>query len=255
MQRKRQNRIIVMAVITVMAVQSVEAVTTTLFAGSTFDSDTAAMDAALGITGFNIEDFEDVNLLPDLTVETTAPNSGPLNILPRTYTDGSAGFSNNAWDGTNALVNTSTNEIWFGPGGDLQHLIAQRTTFHLSNGASSFGIGLGNFQEVLDHAVFVNGIEVISVLDNEINFTSGVNLRNGYLRIDAGPGETIFSVAFEVRLNGTQTPVGGASSDGLIFDHLAFRAIPANGAVPEPITAALGLMGLGVLGMATRRRA
>lgn len=29
---------------------------------------------------------------------------------------------------------------------------------------------------------------------------------------------------------------------------------PTNGAVPEPITAALGLIGLGVLGMATRRR-
>jgi len=29
---------------------------------------------------------------------------------------------------------------------------------------------------------------------------------------------------------------------------------PPNAAVPEPITATLGLMGLGVLGMATRRR-
>lgn len=35
---------------------------------------------------------------------------------------------------------------------------------------------------------------------------------------------------------------------------LVFRVGPLNPVIPEPITATLGLMGLGVLGMATRRR-
>lgn len=50
------------------------------------------------------------------------------------------------------------------------------------------------------------------------------------------------SAVLRTELNGTE---------GYGIDNLSFAVA---GAVPEPITATLGLMGLGVLGMATRRR-
>jgi len=218
----------------------------TMFPASTFNANTAVMDAALGIAGFDIEDFEDVNLLPTLTVQTTNPNSGPTGTLPKIYLDGSGSFFNNTWDGSHALVNTSTNDIWHGgPGENLLNLIAERVTFDLTDAARSFGVGLGNFQaELVDHALLVNGVEVAGALENFSDFTSGTNLRNGYLRIDAEPGESILSVAIETRANGTQTPV---ADDGLIFDHVAISQ------VPEPST--LGLLSiLAILGLATCRR-
>jgi len=43
-------------------------------------------------------------------------------------------------------------------------------------------------------------------------------------------------------------------ADGAVIDQLTWDSNVRQTGVPEPVTAALGLMGLGVLGMATRRR-
>jgi len=195
---------------------------------SAYSTDTAAMDSALGITGLVIEDFEDLDLVPGLRVATTNPDSTATSVLPNLYLDGSGVFNNNSWDGPGALVNTVNNWNWFCPDSNCAlENIAQRRTFLLP-GASKFGVGLGNFQaEIVDHAVLVNGVEVVGAIESLPGFVNGINVRNGYLVIKAGPGEVINEVSIELRQNGTGTPIAGASGDGLIFDRLAFA--PAAG--------------------------
>lgn len=199
----------------------------TLLPPATHSADTAAMDAALGITGLVIEDFEDVDLVAGLRVATSSPDSTATSILPRTYIDGSDAFFGNAWDGPGALVNTVNNLAWCCSGPGTLADIAQRRTF-LVPGVRRFGVGLGNFQaDIADHALLVNGVEVVPAIEALPGFESGVNVRNGYLVVTAGPGEVIDSVAFELRANGTGVPVSGAAGDGLIFDRVAFE--PSSG--------------------------
>lgn len=208
---------------------AVDAFAVVVFPGSTHSADTAAMDAALGITGLAIEDFEDITLVPGLQVATTSPDSGPTATLPRLYIEGTGSFSNNSWAGPGALVNTSDNRIWYGPGAGSLDNIAARTIFHVP-GVRTFGVGLGNFQgDLRDHALFVNGVLVEPLLESLPGFQSGINLRNGYLVITAGPGEVINSVAIEVRDNGGSAPLSGSVGDGLIFDHVAFGGVPEFG--------------------------
>ncbi len=74
------------------------------------------------------------------------------------------------------------------------------------------------------------------------NFTSGINIRNGYLMILADSTEKTQSVGFELRFNGTSNPISdGFQGDGLIFDHLAFGNVQA---VPIPPSLFLFLSGL-----------
>ena len=210
---------------------------------SNYNQDSAVMDAALGLTGFTIENFENVNLVSGLSIEYLNPNNGPVTTLSQTYTDGSGVFSNNNWDGNRALINTFDNDIWFGgPNGDVRQKISQRITFNVGS-VDFFGIGLGNFQaDLADHALLINGVEVVSALEDMSNFTSGINIRNGYLMILADSTEKIQSVGFELRFNGTSNPISdGLQSDGLIFDHLAFGNVQA---VPIPPSLFLFLSGL-----------
>ena len=224
----------------------------TLLSNTNHNANTAVMDANLGITGLTIESFEDVNLAPGLTVEHSNPNGGPTGTLNAIYTDGSGLFNNNSWDGPGALVNTFNNIVWFPAPGSLSDL-ASRVTFHLAAPVATFGVGLGNFQsELVDHAVFVNGVELVSAIEDLANFTNGVNVRNGYLLVQAGAGESITSVAIENRTNGTSTPVSGA--DGLIFDRLAFGGTPIPAEVSAPGAVAILGGALLALGAARRRR-
>ena len=62
----------------------------------------------------------------------------------------------------------------------------------------------------------VNGVQIAIIPDLE-HFQFGVPARNLYIRIDAQPGETINSVSIDEVFQNT---------DGLVFDHLAFTAIP-----------------------------
>jgi len=208
------------ALFALLAAHGAWAFTVTLFPGSTYNADSAVMDAALGITGATIENFEDATLIPGLTIEYTNPNA-TITTLPHLYTDGTL-YNNNAWDGTHAVLNTTDNVEW-NQEGDAN--LASRITFDVG-AAAFFGIGLANFEGVVDHALIVNGTTVVNVLDDLQGFQAGINVRNGYLVIHADAGEVIETVGFELHKIGTSTPVNGAFGDGLVFDHLAVAPVP-----------------------------
>jgi len=215
-----------------------------LFSGTSYSSDTASMDELLGITGYTIESFEDTALVPGLSISYTNPTTEPISVLPALYNEAQSGmYTNNLWDGRHALVNTPQNQEWEGVG---LHFLADRTTFHIEGGATSFGIGLGNFQtNITYHELLVNGVSQVAAIDTLPGWRTGIHLRNGYIRIDAQPGEIINSVSFDI----------GSRRDGLIFDRLAF--VPASEetheatSVPEPMT---GLAAMGITSLALLRK-
>lgn len=59
----------------------------TAFAGTVYSANTAAMDAALGISGYTIEDFEDTVLIPGLTIsfDGLIPQDKSYTSLPKTF--------------------------------------------------------------------------------------------------------------------------------------------------------------------------
>jgi len=205
----------------------------TFFPGSDFNSNTAAMDATLGITGYQIDGFESTTLLPGLTISLSGGvPSTTWTSLPALF-DGdtfSSFTQNQSWDGTHEVGNAT---------GNLPNSIttpsniANLITFNYAAGALSFGIGLSNFQSlntgggfaVTNHDLVVNGVN-LGVLETLAAGAWSPGLtRNAYLRIDATGGSTITSVGFE-SIN--QPP---SEQDFLMFDHLA---INATSAVPEP---------------------
>jgi|GEM_PF-2548829 len=206
------------------SVQSAMAMTFEFFPASTYSADTAAMDKTLGIEGFIIEDFEDTSPL--------------INGLSLTYTGNGFNVTQSSlpqvlvvsggWDGIALMTNDPDNIFFNGIHPSL-------TTLTYSPGASSIGIGLGGFQSlnppsdvypVTDHRLYINGVVASSqTLESlaGVNWTSSQLGRTTYLRIDAGPNETITSVGFE----NIQSQNGqGLVDDGLHFDHLAIRAVP-----------------------------
>ena len=197
--------------------------------GTIFDTDTAAMDAALGIAGFQIGNFEDLDLVNGLSIEYTDLNAGLVTVLPNLYNP-SARWQNNPWDGIYALANTPANQDW------------KVTTFHINGRVAAFGVGFANFQsDRTTHTLFVNGIG-FGIIDGFGDFDSGIYQRNMYLIINVAQGESILSVEFGNEANG---------EDGLVFDHLASQ--PHN-PVSEPSTILLlGISALGLLGTGIRR--
>jgi hypothetical protein len=207
------------------------------FPGSSFNANSSTMDATLGVTGFQIDTFESTTLLTGLTISlsgnVTATTETSLPNLFNVNTDGDSFETNNQWDGTDVATNSPTNRIGV-------PTFAALTTFNYAAGATSFGIGLSNFQStspaspffpITQHELFVNGVDlgVIETLAGA-NWSPGI-VRNAYLRVDATGGSTITSVGIQ---NNT---VGGGSTSGdfLIFDHLAIQAATQT-AVPEPGT-------------------
>jgi len=203
-------------------------VTATFFPATDYNANTAAMDATLGITGYTVDTFETTDLIPGLTIQlsgavpttnwTSLPNLFDENTCPPLH-------QNQAWDGTHTALNQITNQSLncTAPPG-----VANRITFNYAPGATSFGIGLSNFQSVnppspqfpvTNHELFVNGVDmgVIETLAGPA-WSPGL-VRNAYLRIDGINGGSITSVAFE------NLP-GGAIEDGLMFDHLAVLPVP-----------------------------
>ena len=72
------------------------------FGPTTYDPDTAAMDAALGITGYVVEDFEDTELLPEISISTDKHPTPMSTIEIMEDTAGSR-----PWDGAYSLHNAT----------------------------------------------------------------------------------------------------------------------------------------------------
>lgn len=225
----------------------------TAFAGSTYSANTAAMDAALGIGGYTIEDFEDTTLIAGLTISFDGNIAAPISFtsLPKTFDSaGEPQTANNFWDGTRVLTNAGN-----GQNGPFLPPAATDTTFTLASAAPVIGIGLANFQSatksgtnpfpVTDHTLFVNGqsLGTVEALAGA-NWTGGIELRNAYLRIEGTGGDLITSIRFR----------NDTGSDFLVFDRFAVYADPAL-AVPAPASAPLLAFGLvGMAGLVRRRR-
>jgi hypothetical protein len=197
-----------------------EAYVITAFDPGVYDADTAAMDAALGITGYTIEDFEDGALVPDLTLT----GFGTLN-----FPDNNPGL---AWDGTNLARFYGVTEA--NPGA---------LNFNIVGGASSVGIGLSSvdcpFVGCPTNRLRVNGGPWIDIDDTTFpNLPAAVDQRHGYLRIDQEPGDAPITIV----------EIADPADETLMMDHVAF--------IPEPSTcvlSAIGLVGLGLVGWRRRR--
>ncbi|MBT6562870.1 MAG: hypothetical protein HON76_10120, partial [Candidatus Scalindua sp.] len=138
--------------------------TMTMFGQSAYNVNTAAMDVTLGVTGYEIEDFEDAILLPGLSPPVHTSN--PWN----NYFQLSEHIGPGAWDGSKRLG-----------------LVFQgNVTFTLPPGVRSVGVGFG-FIGRSGQTVQINGRSAVdfSVLNG---FVFHNNYRNGYLRIDAVDG-------------------------------------------------------------------
>jgi hypothetical protein len=148
---------------------------------------------------------------------------------------------NSSWDGTHGLINTTTNTV---SNCSLSANIASQITFNYAPGATSVGVGFGNFQSlnapsfpVTNHELFINGQD-LGVLETfaGATFTPGF-ARNAYLRIDGTAGTVISSLAIE-NLTG---------QDVLVLDHVAVQTAAAT--VPEPSAAwftALAILAIGL---------
>jgi len=196
--------------------------TITGFAPTVYDSNTAAMDAALGVTGHVVEDFEDLTFAPGLTIAYETHGIFPHDFDTTSDANWDTTRNLKVYGGTTSIVNT-------GP------------RFSFAEGLSSFGIGIGNMTST-DWFIEVNATTtlVTNIVGQVPNFDS-IGNRNVYLIIEPEAGETIDSVFIH------RTPGG----DRIHLDHLTFEV-----AVPEPATAQLlvwGLIGLAIQGR--RRRA
>ena len=202
-----------------------------------YNSNTAVMDTNLGISDYIIEDFADTTLISGLSIQYD--NGSQLTSLPQVYdittplslSNGEQfpnGMPDNAWDETHALVNNVNNEFDFP--------FVAKTTFYLSGGVDSFGIGLANFQtKNASHDLYVNNVKIADITSPNLSGYADGMAQNLYLIINAGTGEKINSVSFLE-----------SSSDTLVFDHLAVKSN-----IPEPLS--LLLMGSTLLVLGLKR--
>lgn len=211
------------------------------FAPSAYNPDTAAMDAALGIAGYHVENFEDTTLIDGLSYTLSNPDGGTFTSLPAVYDTASHSATvNNQWDGSHILLGNEFNSI------TNEGARANNVVFTFAGGARSFGVGLSNFQSldaldfaVTDHDLYVNG-QLFGRLETLLgdDMIAG-RIRNAYIRIDATDGDVIESVEFR---NVNTTGV----IDLLAFDHVAVDPVPA--------PAGLVVLGAGFLASSRRRR-
>jgi hypothetical protein len=213
----------------------------------------AELDAAVGIKDYAIYDFASVTFPTGVsmvlsgsgeptTTWTALPALYDQNTLPSNcYNFGDiANLGIASWWGPYAATNIATNQV-----SSCESAIgeAQTTTFNITPGASSFGIGLANFQStsppspeypITQHELFINGNDM-GVLETlaGANWTPGITL-NAYLRITATGKELITSVGFE-NLTG--------SNDFLGFSHLALQYRTAAPTVTPVIVGTAGLNG------------
>lgn len=220
-------------------VAGVPSLASAAFTVTSFDRNLwGASDATLGVNGYTIEDFEDVNLVSGLQVSVASPNGNlaQTSTLPNTFTPSDDLFGNaftlgggGAWDGQHGILNTRTNQTFNYSDSGSWGVV----TFHFTAGATSIGFSVQQMDR--DAFLVVNGNSIGTVFSLAPNFT-GSNGRQGYLRLDASGSDVIQSVAIRDAFGG---------GDGYMFDHVAFNA------VPEP--ASLTALGLGALALFRRR--
>ena len=226
------------AVASLLGVSANAAITLKFFPASTYNTNVAAMNAALGITHDTIDDFSTAAFPAGLTMvlsgngqATTTWDALPglfnQNTLPADcYNFGdipNLGIA--SWTGAYAATNIVTNSL---PNASCladDTLLAQAVEFNVAPGASAFGVGFANFQSldspeypVNNHELFINGVDM-GVLETlaGANWTPGITL-NAYLLIDATEGDVISSVVIE-NLQ--------ASNDFLGFSDLALKLLVA----------------------------
>ena len=194
-----------------------------------------ASDTTLGIAGFQIEDFEDTNLLPNLRVEIN--NLGTKNVLDNTFDPLTDPFGNafvgGNWDGSNVLLNTTDNLSR--PYGDASGW--EVITFHIAGGATAVGFGMKQVQT--DVMLVVNGQPLGGLLSIG-GLTQGSD-RNGYLIVSTDTGDALIT---SVSIDNT---LSGSSGDGYSFDHLSFT-------VPIPASIVMFVSGIGLLFSLMRRK-
>jgi len=185
----------------------------TSFSNTTYNENIGVMNTELGIQGYIIEDFEDVYLVKDLTIERKNPDHGPSKELFQLY-DPSHLFQNNTWDGQYSFTNAYDNGWNSVTTTNCSQKYAQVTTFIINYGANSFGIGLANFQVNNSKTYLLINGEKICTIDELPAYKDGINIRNLYLKIDVENNEVIESVSFQIE----------SPCEALVFDHLAFSS-------------------------------
>ena len=190
------------------------------FGASAYNADTATMDAALGVAGYQVEDFEDTTLHPDLTLTGWTPGGS---------FDPNQNNAGEAWDGNRVFSFYAVNDA--NPGA---------LNFIVAGGAASVGFALSSWHYPnLDandpqrpNRLRINGGAWIDIDNTNFpNLDIVGNGRAGYLRIDQGAGDAPITVL----------ELSDPGDESLRIDHVTWNP------VPEPSTfvlAALGLMGL-----------
>lgn len=195
------------------------------------------------ITGMTVENFEDVTLIPGLTIRMGGGITTPAlwtGTMPRVWNPATASscctlggpFPANTWDGSYALCNGGygTGSTGLSPrnGNFWDFAFADSVCFLFSPTVTEFGVGLSNIQSlggptgVTNHELIVNGVSRGTLESLLPGYVPGVNVRFRYLRISATGGDVIQSVCVQ----------NIQALDGLVFDKLAVSPDQSTPALP-----------------------
>jgi len=186
------------------------------FGPSVYNSNTAVMDTALGISGYTIEGFESASpLAGGVSVTLTGwfgdPNGFPLTTSTPTRQPRaeliSQGYPNVIWDGD--WVMNNARPVGYAP----------RVIFNLPPNTTGFGIGLSDIST--GTAVKANGLPLLTDLQTLPNFSS--TDRSGYLLVTGVAGGFVTSVELS-QINVTNF------IDAIRLDHMAILVVPEPGA-------------------------
>jgi len=167
----------------------------------------ATMETNLGISGAVIEDFDDLNLVPGLTV--SGPIYGGSNIYGNSWGDPSS----------NAFI------IW--------PTATESGTINISPGVEKIGIGFGYceyYNTTFSNVIIINNDYSIDLTSTNFpNFNFAVSVRNGYITIKSDEGDPLIT---SVRFHST-APIG--NSDAYSLDYIALK-YPDTPIIPSPPT-------------------